>query len=857
MEAERYERVGALLVAALERPPHERGPFLEEACSGDDLLKKEVETLLRSHDAAGSFLEGPAVEALGLGAETALEGKRVGPYRLLTEIGRGGMGVVYMAARSDEAFEKRVAIKLIKRGMDTEEIVRRFKKERRILAALDHPNIARVLDGGTTDEGLPYFVMEYVDGLPLLEFCDARGLSTVERLKLFCSVCSAVQFAHQNLVVHRDLKPSNILVDAGGVPRLLDFGIAKLLAVDEEATRTVTGLRPMTPQYSSPEQIRGETINTTSDIYSLGVLLYEVLAGVPPYRVEGATPTEIERAICEEEPERPSVAVARRGRSAPGDDTRRLRRRLAGDLDTIVLLALRKDPRRRYASVERLSDDIRRHLAGFPIGARKDTLLYRGGKFVRRHAFGVAAAAAFMLLAVAATATLAVQRARIERERLRAEQTSEFLVGLFKGSDPRQVQGETLTVRDVLDRGAKQIERDLAGQPEVQTSLMDTIGGIYRELGLFEEAGRMLEAAYQTRRRLFGDADLRVAQSLQSLGLLRIVTGDYAEAERFLRQVLEVRRRRLGEKDLLVAESLHNLAIVMVRKGEPVAAEELLRRVLEIETARLGERDLAVADTWNVLSSALQAKGDYDGAELALRKAIEIVRASPERDLPKAATYQNNLATILMGKGAFGEAARLYRESSENRRLLVGEGHPEYGGVLANLAAALTLDGKTDEAEALARKALEIRRRALGDQHPDVGVGWNVLATVLRAKGDAADAERAAREALRVLSAQFPEGHPILSAPMLTLGWARCVKSEREEGEPLLRKALEIRSRALKEGDWRIAEAESLLGACLASQGQRKEASALLTKSLGVLSAKLGPSHPLTLSATQARNVLR
>lgn len=545
---DRHERVGAILVAALEQPPEERGRFLDEACGGDGLLHGEVETLLRSHDAAGTFLEVPALQATGFGADSGMEGARVGPYRLLREIGRGGMGVVYVGVSSDEAFEKKVAVKLVKPGMDTEEIVRRFEKERRILAGLDHPNIARILDGGTTDEGLPYFVMEYVDGLPILEYCDSRKLPTSERLKLFGSVCSAVAFAHQNLVVHRDLKPSNILVDSAGVARLLDFGIAKLLAADENATRTITSLRPMTPWYSSPEQIRGETINTSSDVYSLGVLLYELLVGRTPYRIVGRAPSDVDRAVCEQEPERPSVAVGRREQVTTPDsrqlllspeslsatrdgDPKRLRRRLAGDVDTIVLLALRKDPRRRYASVEKLSEDIRRHLSGLPISARRDTLLYRSGKFVRRHAFGVTAAAAFALLALGATATMAIQRGKTERERLKAEQTSAFLLGLFKGSDPREARGATLTVREVLDRGGERIKRELAGQPEVQATLMDTIGGVYRELGLYDQARGMIEGAYQTRRRIFGVKDLRVAESLQSLGEVDLATGRYAEAE--------------------------------------------------------------------------------------------------------------------------------------------------------------------------------------------------------------------------------------------------------------------------------------------------------------------------------------
>jgi len=776
------------------------------------------------------------------------------------------MGVVYVGVRADETFEKRVAVKLIKRGMDTEEIVRRFEKERRILAGLDHPHIARILDGGTTAEDLPYFVMEHVDGLPILEYCDSRRLSTTERLKLFREICSAVAFAHQNLVVHRDLKPSNILVDSNGDVRLLDFGIAKLLTADDRGTQTVAGSRPMTPWYSSPEQIRGQTITTASDVYSLGVLLYELLVGRLPYRTTSRAPTEVEQAVCEEEPERPSLAAMRpepllkpEGAPAPSDpeersatregDSKKLRRRLTGDLDTIVLLALQKDPRRRYASVEQLSEDIRRHLSGLPIRARKDTLLYRSGKFVRRHAFGVAAAAAFVLLALGATTYMAVQGRKIERERLKAEQTSAFLLGLFQSSDPREARGASLTVREILDRGAARIERELSNQPEVQATLMDTIGGVYRELGLLEPARRMIEKAYQTRRRLFGPEDLRVAESLHSLGELNISAGDYVQAEARLRESLRLRSRVLGEKNRLVAESLHDLSAALFRKGDWPGSEVASRRALAIQRELLGERDLAVADSWSLLGASLQSQGKYQEAEIALRKALDITRESPGLSHPNVTGYLNNLGTLMMAQGKFAEAAQFYRESTEYWRRKVGEEHPDYAGVLANLAAALDLAGKTEEAEPLSRRALAIRRRTLGDDHPDVAFSWNGLATILRSKGDPRGAEEAVREALRIFRANLPPRHLLLSAPLLTLGWARSAAGQTKEGEGLLREALEIRSKNLKEGDWRIAEAQSLLATSLSRQGRSQEAAALLAKSVPILQSKLGPSHRLTREA--------
>ncbi len=418
MSSERWQRIKDLFHSALAVEAGQRARFLDKACADDPSLREEVEALLASDEGAGDFIEAPAfemaAESLASDGASGMEGLRIGPYKIMREIGRGGMGVVYLAERADDQYQKQVAIKLIKRGLDTDSILRRFRNEQQILANLDHPNIAKLLDGGTTDDRLSYFIMDYVEGVPIDLYCDTHKLLTVERLELFCTVCGAVQYAHQHNVVHRDLKPSNIFVTAEGVPKLLDFGIAKLLGPKPSSRKsepTALGLRPMTLDYASPEQVRGDPVTPASDIYSLGVLLYELLTGHYPYHIERHTSQEIERAICETEPERPSIAIYRVEEASRDDDrppctitpesvsqTRdgeltKLRRRLAGDLDNIVLKALRKEPERRYASVEHFSEDIRRHLDGQPVLARKDTLWYRGAKFLKRNKAAVLAAA--------------------------------------------------------------------------------------------------------------------------------------------------------------------------------------------------------------------------------------------------------------------------------------------------------------------------------------------------------------------------------------------------------------------------------------------------------------------------------
>src|SRR5581483_1679851 len=406
-----------------------------------------------------------------------------------------------------DQFRKLVAIKVVKRGMDTDYVLERFHNERQILAHFDHPNIAKLLDGGVTADGRPYVVMEFIAGQPIDEYCDARRLDVQARLELFLKVCSAVAYAHQNLVVHRDLKPRNVLVMDNGEPRLLDFGIAKMLGDDREVT--MPGMRMMTPDYASPEQVRGEPVTTASDVYSLGVLLYELLSGHRPYQIKSYTPVEIEKVICGQEPELPSDA-ATRGRDDTGTEStapsatapsrpRGTASQLKGDLDNIILMALRKEPQRRYASVEQFAEDIRRHLEGLPVIARKDTFAYRAGKFVTRNKVAVSVALAFVLLLAVSLVVIVRQSVRAARERDKARQVAQFLAEIFKVSDPGESRGNSVTAREILDKGAERIDRELSGQPEVQATLMATIGQVYESLGLYDAAAPVLEKALNIR----------------------------------------------------------------------------------------------------------------------------------------------------------------------------------------------------------------------------------------------------------------------------------------------------------------------------------------------------------------------
>ncbi|MGH7472284.1 MAG: serine/threonine protein kinase, partial [Longimicrobiales bacterium] len=511
MDPARWDRINELFHGALEREPRDRDLFLRAACADDASLYHEVHALLAAEAAAQRALGGMVSDAVTSLLDTSMEGKPVGPYRVVREIGHGGMGAVYLAERVDGQFEQQVALKLIKQGMDTEQFLRRFRAERQILARLQHPHIARLLDGGIDHDGRPYFALEYVAGEPIDRYCDARGLAVDDRLALFVDACRAVMYAHGNLVVHRDLKPAHILVTEDGQVRLLDFGIAKVLREDEEASAGLTqvGIRALTPAYASPEQVRGEAVGTSTDVYSLGVILYELLTGARPYDVEQRSPAEVERVVCHTEPERPSTKVlhswgasaqaAQTFGRAHGVDVTRARRRLTGDLDVICLKALQKDPARRYPSVEALLEDIRRNLAGLPVLARPDAIGYRLAKFAGRHRVGLMGTAATLVLiaSVAAfyTVRLSNERDRAQQEAAKAEQVATFLRGLFEVSDPSESRGQTVTARELLDQGAQRIERELASQPVVRAAMMRVIGDVYHSLGLHTSAKPLLERA--------------------------------------------------------------------------------------------------------------------------------------------------------------------------------------------------------------------------------------------------------------------------------------------------------------------------------------------------------------------------
>ncbi len=611
MNPENWQKIKAIFYPALDLPVGQRLAFIREKCGADEALFEEIKVLLASHEQNVTFIEKPAfaVSELVVSKERRNQiGRQIGAYRIEKEIGRGGMGAVYLATRADNEFEKRVAVKLIKRGLDTEEIIARFRHERQILAALEHPNITRLIDGGSTEDDLPYLVMDYVEGLPLSQYCAVRQSLLNERLNIFLQICSAVTYAHQNLIIHRDLKPSNILVADDGTPKLLDFGIAKLTAPNSSQTlgAAPTNFRVMTPEYASPEQVGGRNVTTASDIYSLGVILYELLTGQRPFRIRTNSAEEISRIITDTSPTKPSESTleSANGKRVESENQRKEKislvpqlpyslSELNGDLDNIILMAMRKEPERRYSSVEQFAEDLRRYLNGLPVIAREDSFGYRTEKFVKRNKAGVAAGLGIALslvgglIATARQAKIAKrQRDRALRETEKAERINQFLQKMLASADPRE-QGKDVKVIEVLGEAAASIENDFTDQPEIAADLHTTIGTTYLNLGLLESAEDHLQKALNIRLEYFSRRTLEVAVSLNSFGKVLQMKGDLNAAEPLYLEALET--FRCLQKDAEIAKALNNLGYLCMLEGKTREAIDFYTEELEINRALFGE----------------------------------------------------------------------------------------------------------------------------------------------------------------------------------------------------------------------------------------------------------------------------
>jgi serine/threonine-protein kinase len=846
MTPDRWQEIQGLFQQAADLDSAAQAAFLNEACPTDLALRAEVEALLRAErrSGAGAFIAdaiGRAARELADDSAASRVGERVGPYRLVREIGHGGMGTVYLAERADEHYQASVAIKFVRSGAASAELERRFRAERQILAALTHPNIAWLLDGGTAPDGTPYLVMEYVEGEPIDAWCDRRGLGLEGRLALFLRVCGGVQHAHQTLVVHRDLKPSNILVTADGTPKLVEFGIAKLLAEgDAEATGT---LRLLTPAYGSPEQARGGHITVATDVYSLGVVLFKLLTGRTPLDLTGATPGEIERRICEEAPAAPSAAVT--GAHAAW------RRGLRGDVDTIVLKALRKEPDRRYASVEQLAQDLRRHMDGRPVRARPDTAGYRIGKFVRRHRWGVGATAALAGLTAVYTLRLADERDRARTEATKAAAVSDFLKGLFEVSDPSQSRGQSVTARELLDQGAHRIETGLAGQPEAQATIMRVIGEVYGALNQNDAARPLLLGALERHRALYGEQHEEVAASLVSVGVLLQNSGEAVAAESSFRQALAIRQRRAPADDAGLAPVESRLAFLVEGAGRYEEAERLYRNALARNRRLYSGDDPHVATILVRLGGLLRQTDRLDDAEPLLREAVAVQRKQYGRVHPRVASAVRNLAALRRDQGAFEEADSLYREAIAIRRELYGNENQDVATTLHSYGLLLQRKGDHERALATFLEAVALLERIHTKGHPNLAVGYYDLGTELRDQGRYDEAGARFRQAIAMDDRFLAATHRDRGQSRLGLASVLMAQRRYAEAEPVLRRSLAMRREVLPPQHRYVRETEGELGACLAALRRFRDAEALLVPAYEGLLATEGAAASRTLRARQ------
>jgi len=805
MSDERSVLAAELFKHALDRPAEQRATFLDEACAGDVGLRRDVESLLNFNTEGDGFLEQPAVE---IAVKSFLHGalkpdQSIGSYKIVSQLGSGGMGEVYLA--HDEKLNRRVALKLVRFGIGTEETARQFQREAQILASLNHPNIAQLYGAEVTPDSISFLVMEYVEGVRIDKYCADNQLSIRDRLEMFRRVCGAVDYAHQRLIIHRDIKPANILITKEVEPKLLDFGIAKLL--DPEASvsgePTMTFAAAMTPEYASPEQVRGETMTTASDVYSLGVILYELLTGQRPYRIKTRNPAEIARAITEQEPARPSTVVARDSKNS---------RLLKGDLDNIVLKAMRKETRRRYTSVEQFSEDIRRYLEGRPVTAHTDTLAYRARKFVTRHKAGGAAALLIMLTLVAGVvatlwqARIARNRAQIamrERDHARTETTkaqrlNQFLqemIGYSAGTtpgSPARAKGRDATVIDMLDDASRRVETELADQPEVKAEMLSTIGRTYMVLAKYDKAATYLREAYQANLKLYGPTRLETATVMYALANLSYLTGDYAAAESWFDKAVAAYRLHAKDANFELRQLcaiLSDAAFVMRARGRLNDAETLWREALSYapRTPASYRNNLIVNKSF--LAQLYLDRGDVSKADAMALEASQQLRAVGN-PFPLAQALID-LGNVRRFQHRYPEAESLIEEGTKLFSKSQGEDHPNVAFGLTSLSAVYYDERRYDLAEQDARKALAIAEKSSKTSHVYARAS-GMLGRILTATRRPAEAEPLLREALNVLKSRVPRQSNPMATMLGNLGECLAVQARYAEAEPLLKESYEI-----------------------------------------------------------------
>ncbi len=908
----RRVRLDALFDEALDLDGPARETFIEHIALGDPAMANDLRELLALVDRSNPQLEPDALlrnpvwsNALhdaqgGEYAKKLQPSTSIGVWQIVRELGHGGMGTVYLVEREGEDFTQQGALKRIRPGIDFNEFLERFTQERRILARLNHPNIARLLDGGRDETGLPYLVMEYVNGVDINRYCNEHHLNLRQRIGLFMQVGNAVAYAHRNLIIHRDLKPSNIVVSPEGEIKLLDFGIARVLSTEDTGAWSNSAhgaTRLFTPEYATPEQVSGKPMGTAGDVYQLGLLLYELVCGHRAQSFNESTLAQIETLVCHSMPAPPSQRIEAKDDTQArfATESAALHRQLRGDIDTIVLHALRKEPERRYASASDFVGDLQRWLDGLPVLAQPESVQYRLGKFVRRHPFGVTATVlgVLMLIGYAGTVTwqartISIERDRAQLEASKARQAQRLMMRLFEGADPEHAAGEKLSARELLDRGWSDIAVELEDQPEMRAELSLTIGEAYLQLGLMDQANTMFKQATQAVNAVTDAPKLLTAKALHSRGRHALDKGELDTAETYLSQA----RQQIGDsnEDDRLAHILADTGKLWMQRGDYSRADTIYREVIDLRIADYGEQHPLVAEAYDDLGVLMRRQGDYPAAKAMLEKALTMRRTLLPESHPQLAQSLSNLAGVEMELGNYKKAKIIYIEALKMVIDSRGENHIYVANIMTLLAQVNSLNKDYNESIKLLNNAFDITRNTFGENHPTIAflkneIGINYLSlkdfksarlnfeesldlyekdNPLRAMPvsnmgkveeeleNFNEAEAHYRNALSLMTEQFGETHDKVGMQHSRLGLVLMKMGKYQEAEKELRHVVAIYRSRLPEGHPRLAVAMQRLGSTLAKTDQLEEAKTLLSSAWQAQMKNFGPEDPLTKEAANA-----